>query len=56
MKVTVDKDKCGWCTGCVAVCPLRSIHIRNGKIEIDDNCTNCGICVKFCPAEAINEG
>ncbi len=51
--VKIKHDKCGLCVGCVSVCPYESIFMINGKIEVFKECTDCGICIQFCPADAI---
>lgn len=41
------------CTKCVDICPFDSISIRNEKIELDENCVNCGLCTTVCPTNAL---
>ena len=50
----INRDKCGICFGCAAVCPFDALRSTDKKILINDNkCTNCGICKKICPVGAI---
>ncbi|MHA1409578.1 MAG: 4Fe-4S binding protein [Candidatus Odinarchaeia archaeon] len=50
----IDKEKCGVCFGCAAVCPFDALRATESEIIIDnDKCTNCGICKKICPVGAI---
>lgn len=56
MVVTVDPKACVYCAGCVGLCPVGSIELRETRLTIDDTCTDCGICVKFCPVEALSGG
>ena len=51
----VDRSKCLWCGGCVAVCPVGAINLEENRIEILDNCTNCKNCMDICPVGAIYE-
>lgn len=41
------------CQSCIDACPTNSISIANRKIEIDDNCVECGLCSTVCPTNAI---
>ena len=56
MVVTVNPKVCVYCAGCVGLCPVESIELRETKLVILDTCTDCGICVKFCPVEALSGG
>ncbi len=42
------------CTACKEVCPVNSIEIEDGAIDILDTCRKCGLCVAACPTEALN--
>ena len=48
----VDAKKCMRCGGCVAVCPVNCIELRD-VIVFGPECTKCGICKRFCPMGAI---
>lgn len=55
MVVTVDKEKCLRCGGCVAVCPKLALDLTEHGIACDpEKCIDCEICVKFCPVEALS--
>lgn len=41
------------CSKCVDICPLDSIAINDTKIELDENCVNCGLCTAVCPTKAL---
>jgi Fe-S-cluster-containing hydrogenase component 2 len=54
MTVVVDKEKCISCAGCVSVCPVTALELKE-KYPVCDpqKCTSCRICIKFCPAGAL---
>jgi Fe-S-cluster-containing hydrogenase component 2 len=35
------------------VCPVNAIEVADVRVQADKNCTNCGICFKFCPVGAL---
>lgn len=41
------------CGGCVGVCPHDSIDLLGGFITIRDSCTECDLCVRLCPVDAL---
>lgn len=41
------------CGGCVGVCPHDSIDLFQGLIAIRASCTECDLCVRLCPVEAL---
>lgn len=53
-----DKTKCRGCKVCAVetVCPVGSAVVRQGKLNIDQTCVNCGLCVGRCPFGAIGSG
>lgn len=53
MAVKVDKNKCISCGGCVSVCPVTALEMKDRYPVCSDKCTNCRICVKFCPVGAL---
>ena len=54
MGVEVDKKKCISCAGCVAICPVAALELRERFPDCDfDKCIDCGACVRFCPAVAL---
>ena len=54
-KVTISEDKCRGCKKCMKLgCP--AITFENKKAKIDPTqCTNCGLCQKVCPFDAIEK-
>lgn len=49
-------DACISCGKCEKLCPLRNIHLENGKPVWGKDCTHCMACICRCPAEAIEYG
>ena len=41
------------CHSCVEHCPTKSISFTKKKIEIDENCLECGLCSTVCPTNAL---
>jgi Fe-S-cluster-containing hydrogenase component 2 len=37
----------------VSVCPKDALDLVETYIEVDDKCSNCGICTKVCPMGAL---
>ena len=53
----IEHEKCNRCRMCRLLCPDLAITLNEGtgRVEIDlDFCKGCGICVAFCPKEAID--
>ncbi len=51
--VTIDKDKCTGCGGCIDLCPEIAISMINDIVTVNDElCTECGTCIKVCPMKA----
>ncbi len=50
-----DMNKCTYpaCTKCIDNCPINSIDFSVDPPVIKDNCINCALCDKMCPASAI---
>jgi ferredoxin len=44
----------GKCSKCIECCPVEGIIIKNSKIELNDNCIQCGLCASVCPTGAIS--
>lgn len=55
MAVKIDRQKCCYCSGCVAVCPVDALTLRETIIEVNENCIECFKCVNLCPVGAIYE-
>ena len=56
MAVRADRLKCIYCGGCVSVCPVNALTLKENRIECDDSkCINCGACIKFCPPGAMKK-
>ncbi len=56
MTVKADRTKCIYCGGCVSVCPVNAITLKETRIEVDANkCIDCGACIKFCPVGALEK-
>ena len=53
MVIKVDNMKCCVCGGCVSVCPVDALELKE-EIKCDNGkCTKCGTCVKLCPTGAL---
>jgi Na+-translocating ferredoxin:NAD+ oxidoreductase RNF subunit RnfB len=49
-----EPSKCNGDMACLKVCPVEAIRIRNKKARmIEENCIDCGVCVKVCESNAI---
>lgn len=54
VKTAIDREKCIGCCACVAVCPMDTISIENGKASITGHeSLSCGHCVAACPVGAV---
>lgn len=53
--IKVDKEKCGLCGGCVAVCPKKVILMHRDFLEFKEGCIKCDRCIKVCPSGALNK-
>ncbi len=54
MAPEINREKCIGCGGCVSICPVDAIELKNKTINIDEEkCIECGKCVEFCPAGAL---
>lgn len=52
----VDKNKCIGCRQCFVYCPVRAIHMKDRKADIDESaCLECHICYYsgICPKDAL---
>lgn len=51
-----DKDKCVYCTACVALCPVGAFEVDRKERTVsfnEEKCIICGICALSCPYKAI---
>jgi ferredoxin len=56
-KVDVNHSRCISCAGCVGVCPVDTITLRETTLIVDsDPCISCGLCIQFCPVGALTPG
>jgi len=51
--IRCDQSKCLYCGGCVPICPRDSITLKGTRIEIDDSCNRCLLCLRICPVGAL---
>jgi Fe-S-cluster-containing hydrogenase component 2 len=50
----LDRQLCGECGGCVAVCPVGALELFTDGLKIKHQlCTLCENCVVFCPTGAL---
>ena len=51
--VTITKDKCVVCGGCIDICPKTAILMADDTVVINyEKCSECKICVEVCPVNA----
>jgi len=56
-KVEVDHGRCISCAGCIGVCPVDTISLRELTLVVEqDPCISCGLCIQFCPVGALTQG
>ena len=56
-KVEVHHGRCISCAGCVGVCPVDTITLKELHLTIDqDPCISCGLCIQMCPVGALTQG
>ena len=50
-----DASLCRGCKVCAIEksCPSKAAHVKDGKLEIGENCLSCGVCIGKCPFKAI---
>ena len=53
----VNIEKCDGCSDCTYNCPVLILEVVDGKIKVIDSslCTECGLCVQYCPQEGVLE-
>jgi digeranylgeranylglycerophospholipid reductase len=52
--VVVDSQRCGYCGGCVSLCPVGAIELAETRLVIDQTCIDCGLCLDACPVGALS--
>jgi len=53
--VIVERDRCGYCGGCVSVCPTGALYLAETRLLVDEAlCRDCGLCVSACPVGALH--
>jgi len=51
--VSINRNKCLVCGGCIDLCPKTAIVMVNDTVIVDPGkCGACKICVKVCPIGA----
>lgn len=56
-KVDVNHGRCISCAGCVGVCPVDTITLKELHLTIEqDPCISCGLCIQMCPVGALTPG
>lgn len=55
--ILLQKDLCRGCKACFveAACPSKAAKVIDGKLQIDENCKSCGVCMGKCPFGAIQK-
>jgi 4Fe-4S ferredoxin len=53
MTWNINVNRCLRCGGCVSVCPVAALELRDNVVRDEKLCTLCGVCDKACPVEAI---
>ncbi len=56
-RVSIDKEKCVDCGGCISLCPTEALHFDiNFQLEFtEDKCIGCNLCLDSCPRQAIEQ-
>lgn len=56
-RVDVNHGRCISCAGCVGVCPVDTITLKELHLTIDQApCISCGLCIQMCPVGALTPG
>jgi ferredoxin len=56
-KVEVHHGRCIACAGCVGVCPVDTITLKEIVLVVEQPpCISCGLCIQFCPVGALTPG
>ena len=51
--IVVDRDRCGYCGGCVSVCPVDALTLAETRLVVGESCIDCGDCIVTCPVGAL---
>ncbi len=52
--ILVNRDRCGICGCCVAVCPPNAITLHDAYLAVNnETCTECLKCIPVCPTHAL---
>jgi len=54
--VVLSEALCGYCGGCVSVCPTGALTLAETRLVISEACVDCGQCISACPTGALREG
>jgi len=52
--VIIDRQRCGYCGGCVSLCPVGAVELAETRLMIDQACIDCGLCLGACPVGALS--
>lgn len=50
-----DPSLCRGCAGCAveSACPMKAARVDDGKLNVNEECTKCGVCIGKCPFKAV---
>ncbi|HUV74478.1 MAG TPA: geranylgeranyl reductase family protein [Anaerolineae bacterium] len=52
--VTIGRDQCAYCGGCVSMCPSGALELAETRLLIDqEQCSQCELCLSGCPTGAL---
>lgn len=50
--IKYQRDNCGYCGACVAVCPQQILELTENEVTKGIGCDECGNCTIVCPMGA----